>query len=527
MKKKEFHWILGYALVLVLLTTLPYFLGYVAENEEWRFTGFIIGVEDGNSYIAKMLLGSAGSWLFKSPYSSMEQNGVIAFLPYILLGKLASGPGLHEQLVVLYHLFRVLVTPLAIFATYQFISLFIKQVPLRRLATILSTAGGGLGWLFVILGKGAWHGSLPMDWISPEWFGFLAILGTPHLILARALLLMGLTLYLTSPIKKERAWLAGGSFILLGLVHPLGMATAIAVVGVHQCAIGLVAYSRKSSLIWKKWLKLGLKAILVPVPLIAYYFIRFSTDPYLILWTQQNRIFSPNPIHIFIAYGLVLIPAISGVKRILDFRRWTGLAILAWLLAFPIFAYAPHNLQRRLPDGIWVVWTILAFLGLGQISKRWLKNPQLLGTIFVVLCLPTSFVLLVNAIRYSVIKSSPIFRKGEEVEVFEWLRVEAAPNSIVLSSFATGNAMPAWAPVIVVLGHGPETADHASVEADVSDFYGGRMDDKEILEFIQDYRISYIVWGPLERVPDGIDLASSPLFELRFEFGDVQLYEVN
>jgi len=79
------------------VTMLPYLLGYASQGDAWRFTGFVFGVEDGNSYIAKMLSGSAGAWLFRTPYTPEAQRGVLAFLPYILLGKLASPPGLHEQ----------------------------------------------------------------------------------------------------------------------------------------------------------------------------------------------------------------------------------------------------------------------------------------------------------------------------------------------------------------------------------------------------------------------------------------------
>jgi hypothetical protein len=526
MKKSEFRWILIYAAILALLTSLPYLIGYEVQGEEWRFTGFVIGVEDGNSYIAKMLSGSDGEWLFRTPYSSMEQRGVLAFLPYILLGKLASGLGMHEQLVALFHLFRILVTPLGIFAVYQFISLFIKKVYWRKIATILSTVGGGLGWLLAISGNGEWLGSLPMDWISPEWFGFLAFLAIPHLILARAFLLLGLTLYLTSPLNRVRAWLAGGCFFMLGLVHPLGMVTAIAVIGVHQCAIWISTLLRHSKLIHKKWVRIGYKAILPPLPLVFYYFIKFSTDPYLVIWTKQNRIFSPHPLHMLVAYGLVFIPAILGVKKILNFRPWTGLAIVGWLLAFPIFAYAPHNLQRRLPDGIWVVWTILAMLGLSVITKRWLRQSRVLSLGFLGLSLPTTFILLVSAIQVSLNNSLPIFRPVEEVKVFQWLKDEAESDSVVLSSFSTGNALPAWAPVSVVIGHGPESADAGSLKPMVSDFYSGKMSEKEIKEFLQSQHVSFVFWGPNEYVQDGIDLENSPLFGLRFWAGDYKLYEV-
>lgn len=527
MKKKEYSWVLGYAVLLALVTTLPYLIGYFVETEEWLFTGFVLGVEDGNSYIAKMLSGSEGAWLFRTPYSSMEQSGVIAFLPYILLGKLASGPGIHEQLVALYHMFRVLITPFAVFATYRFISLFIKEIHWRRWTTVLSTAGGGLGWLLVVLGRGFWFDSLPMDWISPEWFGFLAFFAYPHLILARALLLTGLTFYLASPNKNVRAWMAGICFFMLGLVHPLGMATAYAILGVHQCGIWIAAALRKSWKSGQKWLWLGVRTIILPLPLVLYYVIKFSTDPYLTVWTEQNRIFSPHPLHILAAYGLIFIPAVFGVSRILKFRRWTGLALIAWLAAFPVFAYAPHNLQRRLPEGIWVTWSILAAWGLFLATKNNPKKTQLWRAIFLGLSLPTTLMILISAIQVPFQRSLPIYRFGEEVEVFNWLREEAKPDSVVLSSFETGNAMPAWAPMKVVIGHGPETANVRSLERQVKAFYADELEIEEQIEFIQSQNVSYVFVGPLERNLGEIDLSASAQFELRFEAGAYQLYEVH
>ena len=64
------------------------------------------------------------------------------------------------------------------------------------------------------------------------------------------------------------------------------------------------------------------------------------------------------------------------------------------------------------------------------------------------------------------------------------------------------------------------------IATDVSKFFSGKMNAEEISKFIQTHRISYIFWGPTERIPDGIDLSTSPMFELRYEVGDIQLYEV-
>ena len=154
--QEERRWVLVFAVLVMLLTSLPYLFGYFAQGQAYRFTGFVFGVEDGNSYIAKMLTGSSGDWLFRTPYTAFPQAGLFMFVPYLLLGKLAAPPGLHEQLVSLYHLFRFAAGMLAILASYDFLAYFIRESHLRRFALALACLGGGLGWLLVLLGKQTW-----------------------------------------------------------------------------------------------------------------------------------------------------------------------------------------------------------------------------------------------------------------------------------------------------------------------------------------------------------------------------------
>ena len=140
--KAELKWVLVFSTVVMLITSVPYLIGFQQQGSLGAFTGFVYGIDDGNSYIAKMNSGANGAWLFQTPYTTFPQEGILAFLPYILLGKLASAPGLHEQLVVLFHLFRIAAGFLAILSTYNFISAFITDIRLRKLGTILAILGG-------------------------------------------------------------------------------------------------------------------------------------------------------------------------------------------------------------------------------------------------------------------------------------------------------------------------------------------------------------------------------------------------
>ncbi len=491
-------WCLRYAAILALVTTLPYLIAFAVAGPEWDFTGFLFGVEDGNSYIAKMLLGASGEWLFRTPYTAFPQRGALVFLPYLLLGKLASGQALHLQLVVLFHLARVAAIPLLVVSLYRFTGVFLEEERWRRWVVAMATIGGGLGWALILAGQEDWLGSLPLDLHSPEAFGFLAIYGLPHLILARAALLWGLTEYLRSDTDVRRSWRAGALWLVMGLFQPLAVVTVLAILGMHLAMLGVLTFRSDGLSAVRHWGARALRAAVIAAPVVLYNAFAFLGDPYLRAWTEQNRILSPHPAHYLIAYGLVLAPAVWGgwaTLRSGNRGRWL---VVAWALALPFLAYAPHNLQRRLPEGVFVALAILAAMGMARWTgagrlARWL-SPGLLGASGV-----STVLLLAGGTRAAMQPAAPVFRPAAEVAAFEALAEAASPGSVVLASYATGNPLPAWAPVRVVIGHGPESVGLAELEPEVARVYAATTPDAERAGFFAQHAVRFVFWGPYER----------------------------
>jgi hypothetical protein len=526
MTKRERSWMLLYSVVLVLFTSIPYILGYFIHGDTWQFTGFVFGVEDGNSYIAKMLLGSQGDWFFRTPYSSLPQRGVVAFLPYLLLGKLAAGEAIHEQMVALFHLFRAFAAPIAVYATYHFVSTFVNSIWWRRWATILATAGGGLGWFFILIGSSPWLGSLPLDFYSPETFGFLSYYGLPHLILARAFLLFGLGFYLQSIETAKSAWIAGMFFLGLLLVQPITILPVYGIVASHLVFMTVREFRDRQWRNIKPWLGAGLKILILTLPLVLYFGYSFTQDPFLSAWTSQNLILSPNPLHYVIAYGLILLPTLMGISRVVQGRNHKGLLLLGWVILFPILAYAPFNLQRRLPEGVWVALLVLAAIGLGDWLEDKVKVERWVGRAFLSFGLLSSLLLLAAGMDVAIRPKEPAFRKYEEVEAYSWLNEEAEPKSVVLATYATGNGLPAWASVRVVIGHGPESVDLEELEPQVDAFYGEMMTEAERLQFISDYEVGYVWYGPREKAIGSWNPARSEYLALAYSYADISIYRV-
>jgi hypothetical protein len=483
MTKREIRWALLYSLVLVVITSLPYVVAALGQDDVWGFTGFLIAVEDGNSYIAKMLAGHEGAWLFRSPYSTMEQTGVLAFLPYLLLGKLSSGA--HGQLVGLYQLFRMIAIPALVVATYRFSAIFIENVALRRWTVIIATIGGGLGWLLILLGQPEVVGSLPLEFYSPETFGFLAIYGLPHLTLARAAMLIGFVWYL----QDESSWRSGFALLFAGLIHSPELLSAFAALAAHQIAI-LGFGADKGA-----WVRRLGRAVLPSVPLLAYLGYAALTDPFLQAWAAQNLILSPPLILYLLAFAILLPAAVLGARALLRRRQESMLFPITWAIAIPALAWAPLTIQRRLPEGGWVALAVLAAAGLATLGAR---SKRIGRVALASLLIPSSLLILASGFELALNPREPAFKPLREIEAFERLGELVEPSGVVLASFQTSNPMPAWAPVRVVAGHGPETAGLAELLPRIDGFFQRSASDDDRMAFIQEQKVNYLIHGPRE-----------------------------
>jgi len=511
--RDEWRWVSLFTVVALLLLLLPYALAVRQGGTQWPFSGFLIGVEDGNSYIAKMEQGADGAWTYRLAYTSEPQHGALIYLPYLLLGKLASPADRHLQLLLLFHLARLAAAAGMILVTYQFLAIFVRDVRLRRLGLLLATLGGGLGWMLLSFGNtGSWT-SMPLEFYSPESFGFLEAFSAPHLAAARALLLLSLVLFLRGTFSSDRlgGWKAGAALVGAWLFQPLTV--PIAWVAMGACVI-LTAIAERAGL-GRGQSRLGssefqdqpfpaqralgqaLRALAVSLPPVAYSTVEFASDPVLRQWTAQNLLPSPPIAEYLISYSLFLPLALAGIWALIRRRQATGALLLGWLVAFPAMVYFPINLQRRLADGFFCALLALALGGLEFLQRhlpRW--GPGLLRGLLLALSLPSTALLFVGSIQDVLRPAPPQFLPAAEVAIFDWLDHHAEPRSIVLCSFDTGNALPAYADLTPYIGLGPETLDLQDKQKSVAAFFDPASTDSTRRKILNTTGASWIILGP-------------------------------
>jgi hypothetical protein len=371
------------------------------------------------------------------------------------------------------------------------------------------------------------------------------VFGLPHLAVARGLLLWGLRDYLI-PAQVGAGWLRrmrpGFFWLIMGLMQPLTVVSGGAIViahlvfvfvmeRVHRVGIGIPGGDFK--VYFRRAVVMGLWS----APVVIYTFLAFRLDPFLKGWEQQNRIISPPLHHYLLAFGLVLVLAGWGVKALFNWQttaaeenqvaggasvRTVGWLPLAWVLAFLPMAYAPYNLQRRLPDGIWVALLVLALVGiersLGTGGRRWAVRG-LAGFGFL-----STLLLFAGSILGVLQPALPVYRPAAEVRGFEMLAQQAGKDSLVLASYQTSNALPAWAPLRMLVGLGPESINLQMFQERIASFYNVNGSTLERQNFLDEFEVDYVWVGPAERELGKWNPGQMADLMLIYDVGGYQIY---
>jgi hypothetical protein len=503
--RREWLYVLLYTLFVLTLTTLPYVQAWYAQGDDWRFGGLLFGAEDGYSYLAKMRAGARGMWDFQLLYTSEPHAGApLVYLHYLLPGQIVglfmseTDPAIAPVLAGIYHLLRLAFDTLLIVVMYRFIAAFLRPPAARLTALVLATLGGGFGWVLALLGTGI----LPPEFYIPEGFTFLILFGLPHLALARAALLGGLLLFMDSLDRERwlgRAVLAGVVWLVVGLVVPFFLGVLYAVLGAWGLAFWLRCRAFPLA-----FARCALVAAGITAPLLGYYAILFSTNPAFAIWSAQNDLPSPPLWHYLLAYIVLLLPALVGIRWAWRCARLSARFALpvAWIIVALPLVYLPISVQRRLSEAVLVPLAILASAGLAAWVRRGLSFrrrfvPAALALIVIVSM--SSLLFVVGSLGVAIHPAPPLFRPVEELAAFDWLNNHAPPDAVVLASVPTGNVLPVYAHVRVHMGHGPETLHWQAKTRDVERFFGDAMTADERRALFEQYGIDYVFYGPLER----------------------------
>lgn len=527
--QRDTIFVLSVGAVLALITTLPYLLGAALSSQDMRFSGFLIGQEDGYSYLCDMLQGYQGHWLFHLRYTSEPHGGGLFFLFYILLGKLARLSGL--SLILTFHVTRAVLIPVGLYAFYELACYLSPSRSARRAAVLLFAFGAGLGWLWAILGLPTTLGDMPVDLWSPDASFFLSSFTYPHLLLGQALLFAFILFtlrYLDSGETGNALWA-----ILTGLAASLVHPYKIPVIAVPLAIYGL----------WRAWtshwslVRLTSRLGIVCAPsavYVLYAWRTFQTNPAFAEWQAQNLLYSP-PVYLYVL-GLG-IPFLLPIAGLLWMKASSGGQtqpppqyhpfVAVWFVVIPPLLYLPHPIQRRFIDGYQAAIVILAAGALCVLYERLSRYSwRALALVLLTVTIPLSnLFLLTGATLAAATPREPVYRLVWEIDAANWFWHDDT-EPVVLSSYLTGNVLPATSPVRSFLGHGSQTMHEAYKSHLVEAFFGTTQPDSWREDLLRQYGIDYVYHGPREKALGKFAPDRTTYLDLAYDNGAVQIYSV-
>jgi hypothetical protein len=513
------------AVLVLVVTFLPYALGYLLAPSDWEFGGVVMNFEDSHGYLAKMNQGAAGSLTYQIPFTSEEHEGAFVGGFFLALGWICALTGL--PVVWMWHLSRLVFGFLLLWSAYVFISYFVEDIRQRLVAFLLVCFSAGFGWAVLLTGRFSILGFDLIDFKMPEAHTFFTVLTFPHFALGATLLLVIFLLVLT--LHRTRRWrhavFAGLASLLLAVVHPYNLLIVAGTLGIWL----LILLWRQRSVPWLE-LAGSVVAGLMALPAFAYYLYIFSTNPAFSAWSSQSGSPSPHPLHYLIGYGPLLILALPVMVHQARKADVETILPLIWVVVVAILVYAPLKQQRRMVEGVHVPLSVLATIGLyswwlprlersptvrklitlrqRSYSPRRMRN--FIVFLVLVLTLPSNLYLLTSLAVTATQHPYPFFHERAEIEAVDWLASETEWGDTVLAAYGTGSYIPARVDHRVFVGYWAETAQFDAKVEMVDRFFQGETPDSWRRELLHQYDIAYVYSGPRERIlgtfdPDAAD----------------------
>ena len=513
--RSEWRRVLLFAVAVMLVTLVPYLVGFASQTPTLRYSGFTLGTDDAYSYIAKMRRGVLGVWDFYLFYTAEPHDSVpLVFLGYLLPGQAvglftdAQNPNLYTLLVVLYHALRVLSGIALILLIYRLLAHYLEAPGARFLALVLATLGGGLGWLLLLVGQ------VPPEFYIPEGFTFLSLLILPHLPLARAALLAGMLLLLASGQRRGLAVLAGLAWLVAGLIVPFYLAILYAILGIW----GLMLWARDRAFPRDLFVRCLIAGGLT-LPLFVYFLWAFTANPAFAQWSAQNSLPAPPPWHYLLAYAPYLLAGGFAVRAAWRQQGESSLLLLAWAFVGLVLVYLPISVQRRLAEGILIPLAILAVWGLNNRPWRGARIALLLAT------LPATLLLWLGAFTSTANQDPRLYMQADTLAALRWLdenAVEIERGAVVLSRFDLGNKLPAHTGLRPYVGHGPETLNSDEKREQARAFFDGDLSEREARALLRDetQSIDYVYVAAQDNPPAWLSAELTPVYGL----DDIRIY---
>lgn len=449
------------SMLLVSATFVPYAAQWAERGDGRVFTGLLVRVPDGCSYLSWMDQHASGDLLVRNRMA-LDTPGVLLPNPaWLALGAVSGVTGLPP--IAVYHTGR---------AVFALAWLWVLWAVCRQAwpgrdraalaAFLMASMGSGFQWV-----RAVGLDVETADWI-PELWTWPSILLYPHFALSLWLAGGGLLLWWQWQDGGSPRRLAGAVACLavLGLVHPYTALALLAAVALH----GGLVWARRGER--STPVRQGHVALIAGLGGgLAVLLSQWLWSPAMRSWAAENVMPSPPPLDYVLGLGVPGLLAAAGVVRLTATRSWDGrrLFLLAWVVTAFALAYASPlvRVERRCVEGVHVAICLLAAEALGPwIEARSRPAAAAVLMALAVLVAPTN-----AGVAFREATSRVPGRVHDDwPALFEAVRGLPGPRT-VLADARTGMFLAGFAGATVFAGHDQLTPDFAGKFASLKAFF--------------------------------------------------------
>ncbi len=527
----------GYALLLALLTSLPYIVGSVSTPDGWGYSGAATlpdgAVVDYNSHMAKMWQGARGQFDYRILFTHEDHAGLPTVQGfYVALGAIAGLTSLDFALT--YHLARFILTVAMILSIWSFMSRYLETIGERWAGIFFATIVLGWSWILFFIA--------PDLVIQPErapielWlFDAYNLLGAfimPHfaaVVILQIVAFLTFDSWLKNPQPKHILILTI-TLLIDAIIQPYVVLMTFPIFGIMT----LYAVFAKQNITIQQALWLAIPA-LAHGGIVIFQYAMIASDPIWASFTAQNQTLSPPPYYYVLGYLPILIPIVLGWRQIKTMLknddRW--LLPIVWIVVVMLLIYAPFPTQRRYLLGIQTPLALLAGLGwyrvvLVRITESWrpfANIPYLSASGLALLMVFGGNI----AGLMTPSAESGVFYTPDDLQASAWIQDNLPIESVILTTFASGSGgkVVALTGRRVFMGHWIETAYFADKQEQLAIFYDLDTDDTWRETFLSDTGIDLIWYDDGAREAGNWQPSAWDDLVLVLDTETVQLYAVS
>lgn len=530
---REYGFPLALAVIIALLGTVPYVYAYRHTPAGERFMGFVgRGTNGSNGYLMMAKQVQQGASLIENKLTPEPLPRTYFNLEWWAFGSFARWTGL--SLIATFHVDRVLTVFLVLLSLYFLASVCLEGAGARRMAVSLAVLGSGFGWIIWSADKAfglQWPFSLDLQGVSTAAY----LMNKPHFARAVALAALQYAFLILGETRGRRRYFvySGLAAVLRTAVRPYHIPETCLV---YVLVPVLLAW-RDGRLDLRRMANYGI-ALLIHLSA-ALYFVWLAQGNVLGMagWKRNGILLVPMLLWLglpflltcagFVASGLSKLRSAGAIPIVLG--AWL---FMAWLLenAFPYYTAAHESSFEAYSTAP----ILLALLGpipwlYARLKSRWPVPRAMAGLALLLCCMPSSVYVYGRFFVDCAHPGNPPWRYYVSEDFYQalcWLEANTGPEKVVLASDSSSQFIPVVASNKTVTGHDMLTAWYNEKNAEVGRFYGAPGDEDFKRSLIRKYRVAYVLFGPYERVQNGMRPQDYPWLRPVFSRGPVSVFAV-